>query len=184
MTLSFWFSHNLWHKLWYDSKWSGNSQFKNGFRRKFQNDCGILRSGLSFKVIKIKLHSLKSSNSFSGNNLCVLALRLISGWFLFSILVRILSFNSAFYDFLWFFVSRIFFSDSEYFRIFEFSCSVNCVVVRIATREGVVCLYTKIKLQNTEKLAPIQSKNDVTWLDPIKLIGWLTILVHFWLQKG
>ena len=150
-------------------------------------DCGILKSGRSFKVTKIKLHSLKSSNSFSGNNLCVLALRLISGWFLFSILVRILSFNSAFYDF--FIVSRIFFlipnfSDSEYFRIFEFSCSVNCVVVRIATREGVVCLYTKIKLQNTEKLAPIQSKNDVTWLDPIKLIGWLTILVHFWLQKG
>ena len=153
-----------------------------------QNDCGILKkwsflkiAGPS-KVTKIKLHSLKSSNSFSGNNLCVLALRLISGWFLFSILVRILSFNSAFYDF--FIVSRIFFSDSEYFRIFEFSCSVNCVVVRIATREGVVCLYTKIKLQNTEKLAPIQSKNDVTWLDPIKLIGWLTILVHFWLQKG
>ena len=121
---------------------------------------------------KFKLHSLKSSNSFSGNNLCVLALRLISGWFLFSILVRILSFNSAFYDFL----SSLEFFFRRIFRKFSNSLVLLIVVVRIATREGVVCLYTKIKLQNTEKLAPIQSKNDVTWLDPIKLIGWLTIL--------
>ena len=120
---------------------------------------------------KFKLHSLKSSNSFSGNNLCVLALRLISGWFLFSILVRILSFNSAFYDFL----SSLEFFFRRIFRKFSNSLVLLIVVVRIATREGVVCLYTKIKLQNTEKLAPIQSKNDVTWLDPIKLIGWLTI---------
>ena len=90
---------------------------------------------------------------------------------------NISSYSILQFRFLWFYiVSRIFSLSNSV----EFSGSVNCVVVRIATREGVVCLYTKIKLQNTEKLAPIQSKNDVTWLEPIKLIGWLTILV----QKG